>query len=81
MDSGQQLIDNRESDLIVIPQDQVRHDVLNQEQMDIVVHPPDYYLDQVHGGRNLHKGARRTWMALNQHFPGHHIPSHNSASR
>jgi hypothetical protein len=28
---------------------------------------------KVHGGRNLHKGARRTWNALNQYFPGHSI--------
>jgi len=35
---------------------------------------PEYYLEQVHGGRQLHKGARRTWLSLNKHFPGHHIP-------
>jgi len=38
------------------------------------IHPPEYYLEQVHGGRNMHKGARRTWLALNKHFPGHKIP-------
>ena len=35
---------------------------------------PEFYLDQVHGGRQMHKGARRTWLALNKYFPGHKIP-------
>ena len=30
-------------------------------------------LDKVHGGRSAHLGARRTWMLLNEHFPGHGI--------
>ena len=30
-------------------------------------------LNKVHGGRSAHLGARRTWMLLNQHFPGHGI--------
>jgi len=38
------------------------------------VHSPEYYLEKVHGGRSMHKGARRTWLALNKHFPGHKIP-------
>jgi len=38
------------------------------------IHPPEYYLEKVHGGRSMHKGARRTWLALNKHFPGHKIP-------
>jgi len=33
-----------------------------------------YLLKQIHGGRNLHYGARRTWRLLNQLFPGHKIP-------
>ena len=35
------------------------------------------YLDvlhQVHGGRMGHHGTRRTWLALNDLFPGHRIP-------
>jgi len=28
---------------------------------------------EVHGGRKLHWGARRTWQALNKRFPGHAI--------
>ena len=28
----------------------------------------------VHGGRKMHWGARRTWLALNKRFPGHKIP-------
>ena len=28
---------------------------------------------EVHGGRKLHWGARRTWQALNKLFPGHAI--------
>jgi len=35
---------------------------------------PKFYLDQVHGGRELHLGARQTWQKLNKHFPGHKIP-------
>ena len=30
-------------------------------------------LSEVHGGRKLHWGARRTWQALNKRFPGHGI--------
>jgi hypothetical protein len=35
---------------------------------------PKFYLDQVHGGRELHLGARQTWKKLNKHFPGHKNP-------
>ena len=28
---------------------------------------------EIHGGRKLHWGARRTWQALNKRFPGHAI--------
>ena len=35
---------------------------------------PDELLRKVHGGRNLHFGARRTWLLLNKKFPGHRIP-------
>jgi hypothetical protein len=38
------------------------------------VQSPEYYLEQVHGGRNLHRGIRATWLALNKYFPGHNIP-------
>ena len=31
-------------------------------------------LSKVHGGRNLHYGALRTWNVLNTMFPGHRIP-------
>ena len=31
-------------------------------------------LTKVHGGRNLHFGALRTWNILNTMFPGHRIP-------
>ena len=46
---------------------------------DVNVIPPsalsaDDYLSQVHGGRAFHPGVRGTWLALNQHFSGHHIP-------
>lgn len=53
------------------------------EACDIVLHnaqqlpPPatakEYFL-RVHGGRNGHFGAKRTWKALNKYFPGHRIP-------
>jgi len=35
---------------------------------------PEDLLAQVHGGRMGHHGARKTWKALNEHFPGHRIP-------
>ena len=38
-----------------------------------VPQPPEYYLEQVHGGRALHMGFKRTWEALNKFFPGHTI--------
>lgn len=38
------------------------------------LHPPEYYLRQVHGGRSLHYGVRHTWNTLNKVFPGHSIP-------
>ena len=44
------------------------------EQVCEVVKDPDYYMKQVHGGRMLHHGARKTWQLLNEKFPGHRIP-------
>jgi hypothetical protein len=35
---------------------------------------PEEALAQVHGGRMGHHGARRTWLDLCKHFPGHQIP-------
>jgi len=35
---------------------------------------PEELLRKVHGGRNLHYGARRTWLLLNKQYPGHRIP-------
>ena len=32
--------------------------------------------DAVHGGRSLHHGAKRTYLALCRQFPGHGIPLH-----
>ena len=44
----------------------------------VVVHEIIWTADQmfkeVHGGRKMHWGARRTWLALNKRFPGHKIP-------
>ena len=36
--------------------------------------PPEHYLSLVHGGRSFHHGERRTWLSLNERFPGHNIP-------
>lgn len=38
-----------------------------------IIDPVDEVLSQVHGGRAGHHGIRRTWLMLNQKFPGHHI--------
>ena len=35
---------------------------------------PEELLAKVHGGRMGHHGARKTWKALNEFFPGHRIP-------
>jgi hypothetical protein len=35
---------------------------------------PESLLKMVHGGRNGHHGARRTYNLLNKSFPGHRIP-------
>ena len=35
---------------------------------------PDELCSQIHGGRMVHHGVRKTWLALNKHFPGHRIP-------
>lgn len=35
---------------------------------------PDELLASVHGGRAGHFGVRRTWLRLNEQFPGHSIP-------
>ena len=39
----------------------------------VQTYPPEHYLKQVHGGRNMHRGVRYTWLALNKYFPGHRI--------
>jgi hypothetical protein len=43
------------------------------EQPSVLPQPPEFYLRQVHGGRNLHWGATQTWKKLGKHFPGHGI--------
>jgi len=39
-----------------------------------VVWTAEQMFQEVHGGRKMHWGARRTWQALNRRFPGHGIP-------
>ena len=34
----------------------------------------DEMCKEVHGGRKMHWGSRRTWLGLNTRFPGHKIP-------
>jgi hypothetical protein len=38
------------------------------------IHPPEYYIQQVHGGRKGHWGQRKTWSLLHVTYPGHNIP-------
>ena len=45
-----------------------------QAPLNSVPPTPESLLAQVHGGRMAHHGARKTWKALNEHFPGHRIP-------
>jgi hypothetical protein len=47
---------------------------VNNMVNDPTLHPPEFYLKQVHGDRSLHPGARKTWHRLNKCFPGHSIP-------
>ena len=35
---------------------------------------PEELLRTVHGGTFLHHGARRTWLLLNEIYPGHRVP-------
>ena len=44
---------------------------VEQEQK---VWTPEEMFAEVHGGRKLHFGARRTWVRHNQRFPGNRIP-------
>jgi hypothetical protein len=37
---------------------------------------PQELFDTVHGGRSLHFGAKRTYLALCERYPGHKIPFH-----
>ena len=39
-----------------------------------ITQQPEFYLDQVHGGRMGHHGVVRTWQLLTKHFVGHRIP-------
>ena len=39
-----------------------------------VVWTAEEMFKEVHGGRKMHWGARRTWQGLNKRFPGHNIP-------
>ena len=34
---------------------------------------PSEMFAEIHGGRHLHKGVRRTWLAANRRFPGHRM--------
>ena len=34
---------------------------------------PEEMFAKIHGGRNFHFGARRTWIELNKRFPGHKV--------
>ena len=48
--------------------------VVQEPAVDKVTMTPEELLHKVHGGRNLHFGARRTWLLLNKQYPGHRIP-------
>lgn len=47
---------------------------LSQSQVVAKLHDTDLVIGKVHGGRMGHQGARRTWLLLNEAFPGHRIP-------
>ena len=49
-------------------------DAIMPVQQEQKVWTPEEMFAEVHGGRKLHFGARRTWVKLNQRFPGHRIP-------
>lgn len=53
---------------------------VSDEKQDVLVDKgsltPDEILSRVHGKRMGHNGARRTWLLLNEHCPGHRIPYH-----
>jgi hypothetical protein len=47
-------------------------------ELDTMATPPKLTLSEmftsVHGGKNFHYGVRRTWLDLNDRYPGHSIP-------
>lgn len=47
--------------------------VPNMERLEEVNLTRESMLQKVHGWRSSHPGARRTWMLLNENFPGHGI--------
>ena len=49
-------------------EEEFQPELTNDESKD---RSPDFYIGQVHGGRMLHHGARKTWLRLNKYFPGH----------
>ena len=51
-----------------------RADMVMPVEQEQKVWTPEEMFAEVHGGRKLHFGARRTWVRLNQRFPGHRIP-------
>ena len=61
-------LESEECDMVLANQESL------ESQKASEIHPPEYYLEQLHGGRNLHRGIRATWLALNKYFPGHNIP-------
>jgi hypothetical protein len=55
---------------------EVRHTGAGRDAVVVreVIWTADQMFKEVHGGRKMHWGARRTWLALNKRFPGHKIP-------
>ena len=49
-----------------------KEEVTSNEGIEIKL-TPEEMIQRVHGGKNLHKGALRTWNALNKFFGGHGI--------
>ena len=57
-----------------IPLQDYRDYIADRETGAMRIWTPKEMFEHVHGGRNLHKGSRRTYLDLCERFPGHKIP-------
>lgn len=67
-------IDSEQHSLAPVTRSAAASATPDADQQESAPSTPEEYFSKVHGGRMGHFGARRTWRALNQHYPGHRVP-------